>query len=134
MAQSPRATLGWKPLLADWYENKPDSVTHSAAGLAIRKLGHELPVIEQTKNPKNGRSWHVNSLGVTMLRVQAGTFDRQTWIEDPEDFEKVIERTQTVVLSRPFLLSDREIPIGLFQQFIDDPDYAAAEKPGGACL
>jgi len=28
-----------------------------------------------------------------------------------------------------FLLSDREVSVGLFQQFMDDPEYPGAEKP-----
>ena len=35
---------------------------------------------------------------------------------------------QKVTLTRPFLLCDREVSVGLFQQFVDDPDYPGKEK------
>ena len=35
---------------------------------------------------------------------------------------------QKVTLTRPFLLCDREVSVGLFQQFVDDPDYPVREK------
>ena len=35
---------------------------------------------------------------------------------------------QKVTLTRPFLLCDREVSVGLFQQFVDDPDYPVEEK------
>jgi formylglycine-generating enzyme required for sulfatase activity len=34
-----------------------------------------------------------------------------------------------VEVTEDFLLSDREISVGLFQQFMDDPAYPAAQKP-----
>ena len=38
------------------------------------------------------------------------------------------QTAQEVRLTRPFFLSDREISVGLFQQFMDDADYRD-EKP-----
>ena len=35
---------------------------------------------------------------------------------------------QKVTLTRPFLLCDREVSVGLFQQFVGDPDYPEKEK------
>ena len=38
---------------------------------------------------------------------------------------------QKVILTRSFLLADREITRAQFQQFVDDPDCPDEEKPKG---
>jgi formylglycine-generating enzyme required for sulfatase activity len=64
------------------------------------------------------RQWRVNSIGLNMLRVPAGTVQRAGG-------------GQNIEVAREFLLSDREISDGMFRQFIDDPNYPASEKPVG---
>ena len=39
-----------------------------------------------------------------------------------------INIVQKVTLTRPFLLCDREVSVGLFKQFINDPDYPGKVK------
>jgi formylglycine-generating enzyme required for sulfatase activity len=58
---------------------------------------------------------------MTMLRIPEGSFVRID--EDQPD-----AKPQEVTLTRPFYLSDREVSVGLFQQFVDDADYEH-EKP-----
>ncbi len=59
--------------------------------------------------------WRVNGIGLTLLRIPAGRV--------MGEYESIIE------MNHDFFLGDREITVGQFQQFIDDPDYPAAEKP-----
>ncbi len=111
----------WKPVLTQWYETASDGVTHSAAGWALRQWGIEAPALSATSQPSEGRQWLVNSLGMTLLKINPGVFVRKD--ETPEAKE------QTVQLTRAFFLSDREISVGQFQQFISDANYPNGEKP-----
>ena len=111
----------WKPVLTQWYETASDGVTHSAAGWALRQWGIEAPALPATSQPSEGRQWLVNSLGMTLLKINPGVFVRKD--QTPEAKE------QTVQLTRAFFLSDREISVGQFQQFISDAKYPNGEKP-----
>ena len=68
-------------------------------------------------------NWHVNGVGMTMLKIPNGRFVRRASSAGNKSIE------QTVTLTRSFLLSDSEVTRGQFQQFIDDPDCPDAEKP-----
>ena len=124
------ARQAWGAILSDWYRNEPDTGTHSAAGWAMRQWGLGLPAIASSRQPAEDRAWYVNSVGVTMLEVPAGSFSRKATVADPSDAEKTIGKDQQVTITRSFLLADREVSVGLFRQFTDDPDYPSAEKPG----
>ena len=114
-----QAMESWGTLLAECYRAAPDSGTHSAAGWALRRWNLPLPEIDSSPAPAAGKDWHVNQLGMTMLKIPAGTFVRHGDIRTD-----VAE--QTVTLTRPFLLSDREVSADQFRRFMDDPN---AEKP-----
>jgi len=116
VAEAERAA--WKPVLTQWYETASDGVTHSAAGWALRQWGIEAPALPATSQPSEGRQWLVNSLGMTLLEINAGEFVRKEGAKE-----------QTVQLTRAFFLSDREISVGQFQQFISDAKYPTGEKP-----
>jgi len=59
---------------------------------------------------------------MTLLEIKPGAFVRK----DPD---KPGATEQRVQLTRAFFLSDREISVGQFQQFISDAKYPNAEKP-----
>ena len=111
----------WKPVLTHWYETAPDGGTHSAAGWALRQWGIEAPASPATSQPDEGRQWLVNSLGMTLLKINPGEFVRKD--------QTVRAKDQRVQLTRAFFLSDREISVGQFQQFISDANYPNEEKP-----
>jgi len=112
----------WKPVLTQWYETASDGVTHSAAGWASRQWGIEAPALPATSQPSDGRQWLVNSLGMTLLKMNPGVFVRK-------DQNATEAKEQTVQLTRAFFLSDREISVGQFHEFISDAKYPDAEKP-----
>ena len=112
----------WKSVLAEWYETASDNETHSAAAWALRQWGIEAPTLSATSQPSEGRQWFVNSLGMTMLKYQPGQFVRR------EESQPNL-KPQNVTLTRAFFLSDREISVGQFRQFIDDAGYLPEEKP-----
>ena len=109
-------------MLTQWYETASDGGTLSAAGWALRQSGIEAPAPSATSQASEGRQWlFVNSLGMTLLKINAGMFVRKD--QTPEAKE------QTVQLTRAFFLSDREISVGQFQQFTSDANYPNQEKP-----
>ncbi len=109
------AQAEWENLLTDWYCTQPDGGTHSAAGWALRQWNGTEPPIDEAQLRGKERGWTVTEqTGLTMIRIPAGQFIRQG--------------TDLVQISRDFLLSDCEITIGLFRQFVDDEEYQG-EKP-----
>ncbi len=112
----------WKPVLTQWYETASDGGTHSAAGWALRQWSIEAPALSATTQPSEGRQWLVNSLGMTLLKMNPGEFVRK-------DSTTPAAKEQTVQLTQAFFLSDREISVGQFQEFISDAKYPNAEKP-----
>lgn len=118
------------PLLAGWYVKQPDAATHSSAGWALRHWNQSLPDLSQTDKPVEGRNWYQNSLGLTLLQLPPGSFTRRSG-EMVSDDSTPVDRGpfQTVNLTRSFWISDREISRIQFQEFMDDPDYAGANKP-----
>ena len=111
----------WKPVITQWYETAPDGGTHSAVGWALRRWGIEAPALPATSQPSEGREWVVNSLGMTLLKINPGAFVRKDRASEAKE--------QTVQLTRAFFLSDREISVGQFQEFFSDATYPDAEKP-----
>ncbi len=112
----------WKPVLTQWYENASDGATLSAAGWAFRQWGIEGPALSARSQASEGRQWlFVNSLGMTLLKINPGTFVRKDQNPDAKE--------QTVQLTRAFFLGDREVSVGQFQQFISDAKCPNEEKP-----
>lgn len=104
---STEAKQAWQDTLYAWYENASDGGTHSAADWAIRNWGLPLPQIESsTKLPTDRDWWH--GRGVTMVRIPKGN---------------VRGEYDLVPVDTDFWLSDREISVGLFEQFMSDAEY-----------
>ncbi len=111
----------WQPVFTRWYKTASDGGTHSAAGWALRQWGVNPPALPASSQPSAGRQWVVNSLGMTLVKIDPDAVVRKD--QTPEAIE------QTVKLTRAFFLSDREISVGQFQQFIGDASYPTKEKP-----
>lgn len=107
----------WLPVFRTWYQNQPDSATHSAASYALRLWGSKPPAIAPTGQPENGRDWTINSLELSMLRIPAGSFVRKSpYVLSAT--EAVPQTDQVVSLTHSFLLADREVSLGMFRQFL----------------
>jgi formylglycine-generating enzyme required for sulfatase activity/tRNA A-37 threonylcarbamoyl transferase component Bud32 len=120
----PSDKRAWRPFLAECYTADADSLIHSAAGWTLRKWGLAPPKLATSKSVAADRNWHVNIVGMTMLKIPAGSFVHQEQSADRDPF------VQTVTLSRPFLLSDREVTREQYEQFLNDPDCPNAEQAG----
>jgi serine/threonine protein kinase/formylglycine-generating enzyme required for sulfatase activity len=110
-----------KAALSDLYTQALDGGTHSTAGWALRQWGASLPVPPLGEPADTGRSWFINRHGMTLLAIAPGTFTEG-------DYESDAARPHKVALTRPFFLSDREVTLDLFRQFLADPD-PSVEKP-----
>jgi formylglycine-generating enzyme required for sulfatase activity len=115
----------WQPVLTDWYRSAADAVTHSAAGLALRRWHAELPDLPTSAAPTEGRAWFVNSQNMTMLKIAAGSFSRHY----PEAPDTTVTDRYRVTLTKSFFLSDREAAADDFRKFVDDATYPAADRP-----
>jgi formylglycine-generating enzyme required for sulfatase activity len=109
-------------LLTKWYLHSLDSAPHSAAAWALRQWKVELPEITvDTIEPKE-RYWKVTPVGrehgFTMVRIPAGDFERTHMVGAKKQTKK-----QTVTLTNDLWLSDVEVTVGLFQEFMDDKTY-----------
>lgn len=107
--------------LSNLYTQAPDGGTHSAAGWALRKWGVRPPDPPPGEPTDTGRSWFINRHGMTLLAIAAGKFTEG-------DVESDAARPHQVKLTLPFFLSDREVTLDQFRQFLADPD-SAIEKP-----
>lgn len=113
---SKEARTAWEGVLRDWYVNKADSGTHSAAEWALRSWGLSIKHDGIHTGERKGWDWCVTETGLTMIHIPAGQ------VKTPQDDEG--ER-ETIRVEQDFWLSDREITVGLFRQFVDDSEYAA---------
>lgn len=112
----------WQALAECWYLSQPDSSTHSASAWLLRQWNLQVPKIPADRGRVTDRDWYVNSQGQTLLRMLPGTFR-----ELAESHAKKQDRD--VKIAESFWLMDREVSVGQFQCFIDDSEYATADKP-----
>ena len=118
----------WAPVFEEWYW-QPDALTHSAADWAIRRWNLELPAQPESSED---RQWLLNSVGMTMVNINPGTFVRTDSYLDLDRYahERHQERVyQSVELTRSFLISDKEVTRAQFLEFMNDPDVPADQKP-----
>ena len=109
-----------EPVLKDLVSNSPHASTHSAASWALRQWKLVLPKTAAVDQVKPAKDWYVNPLGMTFLKVPAGSFERAA---TDESGKKTL-----VTLSRAFWLQDCEVTRTQFETFIADPDCPPAEK------
>jgi formylglycine-generating enzyme required for sulfatase activity len=104
--------------LIRWFADSSDAGTHGATDWALRQWSVAPPKLVSSESPPKGCEWYVNSLGKTMLKISPGKF-RMGEGDNAVDVE----------LTRAFFLADREVSVGEFQQFVDDPNTPATDKP-----
>ena len=108
-----------KPLLEGWYRTHTTSGVHSAAGWVLRQWQLMEPAIVAGDAAPEGSDWFVTKSALTMIRVPADEFVRK-------DDSDANAKPQTVELTRDLWLSDQEVSVKLFREFIDDKRYAEA--------
>lgn len=97
-------------------QKKPTMAERNAIDWLARKQGI---LFENTSNADS-------LLGLAMVRVPAGNFVMGN--DDPElQYEGRV--AHPVRLTRDFMIADREISVGLFQEFLSDPQCSSEQKP-----
>lgn len=121
----------WQDVLAEWYVHRSDAGTHGATGWALRRWNCELPNIQVANTLDAGHEWLMTESGLTLVRIPAGEFVRAA----STTVDQTIPAEQTVKLTHDYYLSDREINVGLFEQFMEDPSTLGSKPanwPGPA--
>ena len=114
----------WIALFNDWHKNSSDCVLHSSAGWALRQWETPKPELTRSDVPLTNRNWFINSQEITMIKISTGEFDHK--VIDKKTLKET--RMQHVTISQAYYLSDREITVAQFQQFVDD-DNSKIAKP-----
>lgn len=119
------AKQAWTNLFSEWFRNAIDSGTHGAADWALRKWNQPLPSVDSFAD--DNRSWIINSSGMTLIKIEPGSFHRK----EIDEFTNFAPNSslQKVIISHAIFMADREVTFAQFQQMIDDPDYPESEKP-----
>ncbi len=99
----------WKTLATQWFIEKGDTSTHSAAGWLLRQWKFSILEISKQNEIVPQRDWFVNSVGSTMLRIR------------PE-----LKKGKTL---DEYWVADCEVTRGQFEQFMSDQKFPATEKP-----
>ena len=111
--------VAWQPLLEQWYRTQPDGGTHSASKWALQQWDLGVPQIEDAWTHRQDRAWLVTKqTALTMIQVPGGILGEQG-----------SDRKQEVKIS-PFHISDCEISVELFNQFMSDMSYEGAMPLG----
>jgi sulfatase modifying factor 1 len=112
------ATEAWNNALVELRNNSPNNGVHAACDFSLRKAKFPLPSRTESQNR------FTNSAGINMLLVPAGKFNRKPTANTP---------IQTVEVTRPFYIADREITVSQFNQFLSEESEAEnAELPVGS--
>jgi formylglycine-generating enzyme required for sulfatase activity len=98
----------WRKVFENWYTNESDSGSHNAASWALRQWGLKLPTIEPTPKPSSEKDWWRTPLNLTMVKIPAGSVRGTS------------PMAQRIEIKQSFWLSDREITIEQFKQFIGE--------------
>ncbi len=118
-ALAPGERPGLEAVLKDLYRDDPDGAVHSAAGWALRRWGVDPPPVA-VGEPERGRRWFVNGQGMTLVRIEPGTFT----MGDPG--AGIAPRR--VTLTRTLFMADREVSVDLFSRFFVDPRLPTSER------
>ncbi len=111
---SQAARKEWQPLLESWYSEATDSGTHSAAGWALSQWKLEQPKIATSKTAPADRNWWHEPNGMSFVKVAAGKVLPERGDTKP---------TRPIVIDHDYWLSDSEVTVGLFKQFMADEEY-----------
>jgi formylglycine-generating enzyme required for sulfatase activity len=114
-------------MLVNLHRSAPDGGTHSATTYALRRWGEPLPIVEPMSRPPADRDWFVSDTRLTLIRIAPGRFlmgesDPNNLLEDATP--------RPVHLTRAYWMSDREIPVSLFAQFVRDEGTPMSDWPG----
>ncbi len=109
--------------LDELQQSTPDSGVQAAARLAMKRWGQQptLKNVSQSDYP-----WSDFDPELRLVRIPAGS---QILGRTNPDVQHDDNRPHLVTLTRPYWMADREISVGQYRQFIEDPTYPDELKP-----
>ena len=119
-AATQEMTLSYQKKLKTWYQECNDSGTHSAARWALSQWNDPpLQTIKATPKPSQEKQWWHAPMGLSFVRISPGSN------YDVAGQGEMVD----ISIKKPYWISDSEISVDLFQQFLDDDSYEGM-KPG----
>ncbi len=108
-------------VLMEIYRDGPDGGSHTAAGFALVRWGLTPTSMHETVASNSNQTWYVTKHGLTMIEIPPGKFVMQNPTENTPG--------PSIEFTRPFYMSDREIPAQLVRAFFDDPNKQPDDDP-----
>lgn len=112
---SPQTLKTWSDLLKHWYKVAPDSGTHGSILWTLSQWNQSLPEIAATRSPPPDRDWWHTQSSLRMVRIPSGN------VSSPD---------ASLTIDHSFWISDREVPVTLFEEFNRElPEHLRAVPP-----
>lgn len=111
---------------------KDDTGVHNAAGWALRNWGIDLPPVGHTTAYASSNHWLVDQVGIKMVRVPAGQFQRSDGGKAAtvkKMSRSLSDSSQKVVLSRDVFISCCEITLQQYRQFTHETGFVDPSRP-----
>jgi len=136
----------WRKLASQWFTEKPDSSTHSAAGWLLRQWKLPIPEIPNANAIVPQRDWFINSVGSTMVRIKPVSNElivknsieifRQNLLENLETANTILHgdprfdvKLRNLKKPDEYWVASCEVTRGQFEKFVNDNAVAVTEKP-----
>ena len=108
----PTERTAWQSRLEQLGRTSNGAAVHGAARLVMQRWGLPLPEFESSAAAPTQRDWWVTPSGITMVRIPRG---------------RVKAQDSFIEIEREFWLSDREITVAAFKEFVQDDTYSGAK-------
>ncbi|RLT22879.1 MAG: DUF1559 domain-containing protein, partial [Planctomycetota bacterium] len=123
----------WKSVASEWFVDRSDTTTHSAAGWLLRHWKLPLPEIPNPHEVTPQRDWFVvKTSGATMLRIRA---EPATVIAKYRQRLAALETSAAAELDKPEIRMERGIAhfeTGNLDRALDDFTFLMEHEPGEA--
>ncbi|MEM6471033.1 MAG: bifunctional serine/threonine-protein kinase/formylglycine-generating enzyme family protein [Planctomycetota bacterium] len=106
----------WIPWLEKHCLESSDLLTKNSCQWLLRRWGQTSPE-SPTSSPSDARDWFVNSVGMTMRRIEPAQFTMGSWTSNfkLEPWDAYFDETpRQVKVTRPFWIADRELTANAF--------------------
>ena len=129
---------GWLPRLRQWYREEPDAGLHGAVEWLLRRWGDGAEVVaagkamarkEIERKPGDGRQWHVNGQGQTMVLIPAGVTFAMGSPGNEAGRVPINEPLHQVRIGRSFALAAKEVTVDQFLRFRPDHGFTRRYSP-----
>jgi len=124
----------WKKLASQWFTEKPDSSTHSAAGWLLRQWKLPIPEIPNANAIVPQRDWFVDHAFNIVDRLKALGYSKMDQLLQDPDFAilhgdpQFVAKLQNWKTLDEYWVANCEVTRGQFEKFVKDDKVAVSEK------